>query len=1680
MPLNEILPATNASNSGFVFFFPQITALSGGGYALNYGNTTSGDNAFSKVFNAQGQPVGGGPTTDSTVAGYSDIAGLSGGGYALIWENEASSDIRTAVFNAQGQQQSVTVNASGNAIAIEPKVTALSNGGYALAWQVPAGPSGFSDIITAVYDAAGQQVVAPINVTNSPDNDDNSFAIATLSNGAYAIAWNSATVATGNDILTAVYDANGQLIAGPVDVSSDPTHEEGLRQIAALSTGGYALTWGRNLVGGGGPAEVLTAVYNSQGQEVVAPVVVAAGANPKVAALTNGNYALFWQDGGVFTAVYDSQGHQVSAPVKVTNAPGQEFADQVTALSNGAYVVTWEGEVSNGLYDIFTAVYNAQGQQVVGPVDVSNTPNANDTLPEVTALAGGAYALVWLGDANPLYDAYTAVYQYVDSDSVSVVGSPDIAIDLSAIVNIGGDVIVTDNGNAVTIDLSNLASVGGNFVVSNNGAVLTITIPSLVSVGGAVSIGGNTAAGSVDLDNLTAAGSVDISDNTSATTIGLGSLSTVAGSVTLENNSAAGSVALGSLESVGGAVSIGGNTAAGSVDLDNLTAAGSVDISDNTSATTIGLGSLSTVAGSVTLENNSAAGSVALGSLESVGGAVSIGGNTAAGSVDLDNLTAAGSVDISDNTSATTIGLGSLSTIGGSVDLSGNTSVITIDLNALVQAGGIVISNNGVVTLNLSALVHVGGVVEVTNNHSLLTIDLPGLTEVGGNFTIASNTSATVVNAAALVTVSGNLDITGNTSATVIDASSLTTVNGNLDISGNTSATAIDASSLTTVDGNLDISGNTSATAIDASSLTTVNGNLDISGNTSATAIDASSLTTVDGNLDISGNTSATVIDASSLTTVDGNLDISGNTSATVIDASSLTTVNGNLDISGNTSATAIDASSLTTVDGNLDISGNTSATAIDASSLTTVNGNLDITGNTTATVIDASSLTTVDGNLDIGGNDSASTVNAASLVTVSGNVSIDLAPDAAVDASALGPGGGSVRVIGDDGHETMVILGSLAQMQGTLTITTADGVTLTSSAGLATITLTGTAGDNILIGSETAKNVINAGGGDDTATGGALDDVFTGGADNDLLNGKGGSDTAVYSGNRGDYDIVQNADGSLAVTDIRANAPDGTDTVSNFELFKFANGTFTLDEILPPPVITSNGGGDSATISIVENTAAVTAVTATDPNAAQMLDFAIIGGADAAKFQIDAATGELSFKAAPNFEVPTDEGTNNVYDVVVRVSNGFHADTQALAVTVTSANEAPVIAALSALVGENDPSFSQNLLFGASDPDLGNQLVVTGLDAAVTTAGGRTLAFGPDYTLDNGAVALTATGFAKFDSLAAMQSDQFVFHFGVSDGDLSTPNTLAVTMSGANDAPFLVNQTPNQAATVGALYSFTMPSNTFLDVDNGDHLTLAATKSDNTALPAWLSFDASSGTFTGTPGAADAGGFDIKLSASDTGQLAAFETIHFTVAGTGANHPPVITSDGGSDSASVIVTDNSKYVATVHANDPDPNAAINYSIVGGADGKLFSIDPTTGLLLFKAEPREGHTYQVGVAASDGSLQDTQTIKVQVANGLLASGNTGIADTFVFKSHFGLEIVNHFDATSPQHDVLELDHALFRHSGAGASPSATFDIVLNHSFQLGPDVVIVTDTLDVIDLHNTNLHSLTAHDFLLT
>jgi Ca2+-binding RTX toxin-like protein len=102
--------------------------------------------------------------------------------------------------------------------------------------------------------------------------------------------------------------------------------------------------------------------------------------------------------------------------------------------------------------------------------------------------------------------------------------------------------------------------------------------------------------------------------------------------------------------------------------------------------------------------------------------------------------------------------------------------------------------------------------------------------------------------------------------------------------------------------------------------------------------------------------------------------------------------------------------------------------------------------------------------------------------------------------------------------------------------------------------------------------------------------------------------------------------------------------------------------------------------------------------------------------------------------------------------------------------------------------------------------------------------------------------------------------------------DVFAVAVANTNDAPTLAAPIADQSGQETVAFSFTVPAGTFADVDAGDALTYAAGP-----LPAWLSFDAATRTFSGTPASADIGTSSIEVRASDS--AGATESDIFTIA---------------------------------------------------------------------------------------------------------------------------------------------------------------------------------------------------------
>ncbi|NNC01211.1 cadherin-like domain-containing protein, partial [Corallococcus exiguus] len=124
----------------------------------------------------------------------------------------------------------------------------------------------------------------------------------------------------------------------------------------------------------------------------------------------------------------------------------------------------------------------------------------------------------------------------------------------------------------------------------------------------------------------------------------------------------------------------------------------------------------------------------------------------------------------------------------------------------------------------------------------------------------------------------------------------------------------------------------------------------------------------------------------------------------------------------------------------------------------------------------------------------------------------------------------------------------------------------------------------------------------------------------------------------------------------------------------------------------------------------------------------------------------------------------------------------------------------------------------------------------------------------------------------------------GGEDGATAADGDFALTVTAVNDAPVVAQAPPAQSVAEDTPWSYQLPAGTFVDVDSS--LTLTATLADGSALPAWMTFNATTGTFSGTPPQDWNGALSIKVTASD-GTLSADAIFALTV--TAVNDAPVV-----------------------------------------------------------------------------------------------------------------------------------------------------------------------------------------------
>ena len=163
-----------------------------------------------------------------------------------------------------------------------------------------------------------------------------------------------------------------------------------------------------------------------------------------------------------------------------------------------------------------------------------------------------------------------------------------------------------------------------------------------------------------------------------------------------------------------------------------------------------------------------------------------------------------------------------------------------------------------------------------------------------------------------------------------------------------------------------------------------------------------------------------------------------------------------------------------------------------------------------------------------------------------------------------------------------------------------------------------------------------------------------------------------------------------------------------------------TVQDVNDAPVFSSTSDSTSAP---EDSTATFYTATATDQDAGASIAYSLAGGADDGLFNLDSATGALSFKAAQDFEANPQTGAsaNGTYQVQIAASDGTLSTSTnlTLTITLTNVNEAPTITNTNTSVSvaeetSSNNSFSFEYTITATDPDASDTLTyyVIGTDA--------------------------------------------------------------------------------------------------------------------------------------------------------------------------------------------------------------------------------------------------------------------------------------------------------------------------------------------------------------------------------
>jgi hypothetical protein len=358
---------------------PAVAPLPDGGFivcwiSMDFNLNDTGING--QLFSSDGEKIGGEFQINEYKGGYENdpvIASIADGNFMVCWDRYM--DLNMFIEQVYGQFFSSNYEKIGSEFLINtatqysdmhPEIASFPNGTFVVCWsRILSLDDGDVDVYGQMFSSENRKINSEFRINTNTKKYQVGGEVASLPNGDFVVCWVSYDLNGNSGVYGQLLSSNGDRIGSEFRIS---TTEGWLNEpaIASLPSGGFSVCWRRSNWDFT-EDDLRGQLFASDGEKIGDEFRINVNTNivrrlpdpPAIASLSGGGFVVCWngygqndEDWDVYGQLFSSNGERNGCEFRInTYTKNAQFMQKIASLSNGGFVVCWQGEYSDGAYN---------------------------------------------------------------------------------------------------------------------------------------------------------------------------------------------------------------------------------------------------------------------------------------------------------------------------------------------------------------------------------------------------------------------------------------------------------------------------------------------------------------------------------------------------------------------------------------------------------------------------------------------------------------------------------------------------------------------------------------------------------------------------------------------------------------------------------------------------------------------------------------------------------------------------------------------------------------------------------------------------------------------------------------------------------------------------------------------------------------------------------------------------------------------------------------------------------------------------------------------------------------------------------------------------------------------------------------------------------------------------------